>query len=144
MSQPKNPIIVLKKNFVEMKRMLPKAVGLIAKNHYEGNFRRHGFDNKKWKEVQRRTPETKAYKYATKAQRSSAILSGKTKLLARSIYVKSASWDKIVIASSSKYGLFINYGTPNMEARKFMGFSVVLNKKVLTFVKKQGDKVFKI
>jgi phage gpG-like protein len=143
MNQPKNPITQLKRRLVEMKQKLPPAVGLIAKSHFEGNFRGQGFDNQKWAEVQRRIPETNAYKYATKAQRTSAILSGKTKLLAKSIYVKSATWKKIVIASSSKYGKFINEGTPIMPQRKFMGFSVKLNKKILSFVKKQADKVFK-
>jgi phage gpG-like protein len=143
MSQPNNPITPLKRRLFEMKNKLPPAVGLIAKSHFERNFRGQGFDGKKWQEVQRRTPGTKTYKYATKAQRTSAILSGKTKLLAKSIYVRSAKWDKIVIASGSKYGEFINYGTPRMPARKFMGHSVKLNKKILSFVKKQADKVFR-
>lgn len=143
MSQQNNPITQLKRRLVDMKNKLPPAVGLLAKSHFESNFRNQGFDGRKWQEVQRRTPGTKTFKYATKAQRTSAILSGKTKLLAKSIYVKKATWKEIVIASSSKYGEFINYGTPRMPARKFMGFSVKLNKKILSFVKKQADKVFK-
>ena len=129
---------------MKVKGQLPRAIGMIAKAHFEMNFKKQGFDGIKWAEVERRESGTKAYKSATKAQKTSSILSGKTKLLAKSIYIKKATWPRIVMASSSPYGIYHNNGiSGRLKQRKFMGNSDKLNKKVISFVKKQLDWVFK-
>ena len=117
-------------------KTIPNDIAILAKSHFDGNFTRQGFDGAKWKEVQRRIPGTKTYNSVKSRDRTSAILSGKTKTLAKSIYIKSASLKRIVIASSSKYGAFHNYGTNKIPQRKFLGNSQVLNKKILNLLNK--------
>lgn len=109
---------------------LPKIISVLAKTHFDGNFTRQGFDGEKWKEVNRRLGK------GTGRDATRAILSGKTKRLAKSIYIKSASSKRIVIASSSKYGAIHNYGTKKIPQRKFLGYSKVLNKKILNLLSK--------
>jgi phage gpG-like protein len=111
-------------------KTIPNDIAILAKSHFDGNFTRQGFDGAKWKEVQRRLGKGKG-RDATRA-----ILSGKTKTLAKSIYIKSASLKRIVIASSSKYGAVHNYGTNKIPQRKFLGNSQVLNKKILNLLNK--------
>ena len=48
-----------------------------VKNESLGNFSNQGFNGKKWQEVQRRTPGTKAYRSAKGSARTRAILQGK-------------------------------------------------------------------
>jgi len=138
-----NPVKNFRLKFEALKKQLPNDVAIMALKHYDLNFKRQGFDGEKWQEVKRRIPETKAYKYASKVQKTRAILSGNTKLLAKSNYIKSVSWDRIVIANSSKYGIYHNYGTSKLPQRKFLGYSKVLNKKIVNFVGNQLNKVFK-
>ena len=109
---------------------LPKVISVLAKSHFDGNFTRQGFDSEKWKEVQRRLGKGKG------RDSTRAILSGKTKRLAKSIYIKSANSRRIIIASSSKYGAIHNYGTKKIPQRKFLGYSQVLNKKILNLLSK--------
>jgi len=123
----------LKKNNLAIKdrlKTIPNDIAILAKSHFDGNFTRQGFDGVKWQEVQRRMGKGKG-RDATRA-----ILSGKTKTLAKSIYIKSASLKRIVIASSSKYGAIHNYGTNKIPQRKFLGNSQVLNKKILNLLNK--------
>ena len=111
-------------------KTIPNDIAILAKSHFDGNFTRQGFDGVKWQEVKRRLGKGKG-RDATRA-----ILSGKTKTLAKSIYIKSASLKRIVIASSSKYGAVHNYGTNKIPQRKFLGNSQVLNKKILNLLNK--------
>lgn len=99
-------------------KTIPNDIAILAKSHFDGNFTRQGFDGVKWQEVQRRLGKGKG-RDATRA-----ILSGKTKTLAKSIYIKSASLKRIVIASSSKYGeIHNNGGTINKkESSKILHF----------------------
>lgn len=138
-----NPITNFRKNFEALKKRLPNDVAILALKHYDLNFKKQGFDGQKWQEVQRRIEGTKANKYAKKPQRTKAILSGKTQLLAKSNYIKQSSWDRIVIANSTSYGIYHNYGTSKLPQRKFLGYSIVLNKKIVNFVGSQLNKVFK-
>lgn len=117
-------------------KTIPNDIAILAKSHFDGNFTRQSFDGAKWKEVQRRIPGTKTYNSVKSRDRTRAILSGKTKTLAKSIYIKSASLKRIVIASSSKYGSVHNYGTNKIPQRKFLGNSQVLNKKILNLLNK--------
>jgi hypothetical protein len=67
---------------------LPAIIGIEAVNHFKENFQREGFDKEKWKEVQRRTGGTKAFKYNSKhhpTRTTRKILTGDTGDLGRSI-----------------------------------------------------------
>ena len=76
-----------------MKADLPDAIGLMAKQHFQGNFTRQGFDDSKWKEVKRRLGKGKG------VDRTRAILSGRSGRLKKSIHVDKATWNKVVIAT---------------------------------------------
>ena len=75
-----------------MKADLPDAIGLMAKQHFQGNFTRQGFDDTKWVESKRRTS-------GKGRDKTRATLSGKTGMLKKSIHVDKATWNKIVIAT---------------------------------------------
>ena len=75
-----------------MKADLPDAIGLMAKQHFQSNFTRQGFDDSKWKEVKRHTT-------GKGVDKTRAILSGRTGRLKKSIHVDKATWNKVVIAT---------------------------------------------
>ena len=137
-----NPVKNFRLKFESLKKTLPKDVSTLALKHFDLNFRKQGFDGDKWKPVKR-------WQIGKGVDKTRAILSGRTKLLAKSNYVKKASWDKIIIANSAKskngynYGLAHNNGTNKIPQRKFLGNSQVLNKKIVNFVSNQLNKVFK-
>ena len=124
------------KKIIDSLKNIPKDISIMAKSHYDSNFTKQGFDGVKWQEVQRRMIDTKTYKYSSKSSRTRAILSGKSKRLAKSLYIKSYSMKRIVIQSSSLYAKYHNYGTIKIPQRKFLGYSKVLNNKILNLLKK--------
>lgn len=75
-----------------MKADLPDAIGLMAKQHFQGNFTRQGFDDSKWDDVKRR-------KTGKGRDKTRAILSGRSGRLKKSIHVDKATWNKVVIAT---------------------------------------------
>lgn len=130
--------------------ILAKKIGNITKREFEANFDHQGFKDssvKKWKEVQRRIPSTKAYKYGTKASRTNPILRGKgSGLLARSIKVIRADHLQIkidVVGKASEYAYFHNKGTAKIPQRKFMGYSRSLNKKVIARIEREINEALK-
>lgn len=134
-----------KRNFDLFKQKIPKAVGMIAVSVFKGNFVKQGFDGKKWKDVQRRIPTTKTYRYASDAQRTKAILSGKTGRLMNGIHIASISADKVVISTDKNisYAQYHNEGTKKIPKRQFMGNSKELNQKIQKLIANELKKVFK-
>ena len=134
-----------------MKADLPDAIGLMAKKHFEGNFTRQGFDDNKWKEVDRRIQGTKTYKYATPSQRTKAILSGNSGRLKKSIHVDKATWQKVVIATDRlKYAQIQNEGGRAGRGRKtvipkreFMGDSPILRARINKLITNTVSKAHK-
>jgi hypothetical protein len=110
-----------------------KKAGLMAVRHFRESFRNEGFtDNglEKWTEVNRRKPETKAYKYAKPAARTRGILRGKG-ILANSVKVISTSPTQIVVGVQGlKYAARHNDGLDGMPKRQFIGNSKVLEQKI--------------
>lgn len=110
------------KKFEQLKKVLPMEIAVEAKNFMQDNFRKQGFDDggvKKWKEVQRRIPGTKSYKYPKfedLGRRTKRILN-KTGLLQGSIRVAQATYTRIVIATYVPYAKYVN------DKRKFLGRS---------------------
>lgn len=47
-------------------RKLPVVIGKAAVDYFKGSFDRQAWERKPWKEVQRRTPGTRAYNYNSK------------------------------------------------------------------------------
>ena len=69
----------VKKQLVAMQRETLVLLSDQAQNYFVKSFKNQGFNGEQWKEVQRRTPDTKAYKYPKKKglqRRTSPILIG--------------------------------------------------------------------
>jgi phage gpG-like protein len=104
---------------MEVKKDIPDVVAKIAKNQFEKSFRDQGFTDRglsKWE--------------GRKGNNKGRAILVKTSNLKRSIFVKSANFDKITIASTTDYGYYHNEGVGNLPKRQFMGNSKVLNDKL--------------
>jgi phage gpG-like protein len=129
--------------FEQAKKSLPAEIATEAKNFMQDNFRKQGFQDggiQKWKEVQRRIPGTKAYKYPKKkdlGRRTRRILN-KTGLLQGSIRTVSATFRRIAIGTNVYYAKFVN------DKRKYLGRSRQFERKLhkditIKFAKCFGD-----
>lgn len=127
-----------------------------AQNYFLSSFKKQGFDGKEWKEVQRRTAGTKAYKYPkTKGlqRRTSPILVGagykvrggtlrrSVSVMARTAQIGRGTLRMIVDVPYAKY---LNNGTPKMAKRQFIGqtreLTAMQNKTITQIV----DKIWQV
>lgn len=112
-------------------RTFPRRLGSVAVRHFKMSFRNEGFTDRglvKWKRRKGNTDPGRA------------VLT-KTGDLKRSIKIKRASFQKIIIATSGvSYADRHNSGTRGMPKRQFMGDSEKLEdklkKRVLLHIKK--------
>ena len=123
-----------------------QIIGNVAVSWFKKNFQNQAWGRVKWKEVQRRTPGTKANRYAAKhhpAQTTRRILTGDTGDLGRSIEIREVSpsergaggsitiWtNPSAFGSKEPYGRVHNEGLRagrgagfTMPRRQFMGES---------------------
>jgi len=124
----------------ELSRTLPIELGAIGVREFVGNFTKQGYSGAPWKEVQRRTPGTKAYKYPkTKGlqRRTTPILIGagyrkRGGTLRRAVNgsTKETSLSRVVWSVDLPYAKAQNDGTDKIPARPFMGFSKELIQKL--------------
>lgn len=91
------------------KNQLPKLLTNVSKNMFVDSWKRQGWDGEKWKEVQRRTPGTRAYKNATKSARTRAILV-QSGTLRRSIVINSQTFSRMTISANVPYAEVHNEG----------------------------------
>ena len=113
-------------------------VGNVAVSWFKKNFQNQAWGRVKWKEVQRRQPGSKAYKYNAKhhpARTTRKILTGDTGDLGRSIEIREAKNGSVTIwtnpsafGSKEPYGRVHNEGLRagrgrgfTMPRRQFMG-----------------------
>lgn len=141
-------------NFEKLKRDLPPVIGDMGQNFFRSSFEKQGFTDQTfvpWKEVQRRTPGTNAYKYPKKNasdRHKRGILRGlvtskqrkgdSLKKLVNRSNTKS-TFKEILFEVKSKYAAIHNYGEEGMAfgkypfkmpQRKFMGRSETLLKSI--------------
>jgi hypothetical protein len=122
------------RNVEQLKRQLPIVLENQARNYFLDSFKNQGYDGKKWPEVQRRIPGTRAYKYPKnkdKSRRTRPILKGRTGALRRTVAAPARirTFNRIRFVydpptqrnSSQSYAEFIQNGTPKMPARPFSG-----------------------
>lgn len=127
------------------KRELPIKLGNLTKNEFVGNWSKQGFGGVKWQEVQRRTPGTKAYKYAKPAARTRAILVGKgSGRLRRDVAnsLKEATFERIKFVVNNPYGQYHNEGTDKLPKRQFMGQTRDLTNKQMALIKKEIGRIW--
>ena len=119
-----------------MKRTLPLEIGNMGQNFFRSSFENHGFVDKsleRWREVQRRTPGTRAYNQSTNARRTEAILvdTGDLRRAVANSLVR-ATFSLIRFNVSSDYAIYHNKGTKRIPQRMFIGRSEIF----ITRVKK--------
>ena len=94
-------------------------VGNVAVSWFKKNFQNQAWGRVKWKEVQRRTPGTKAYKYNAKhhpARTTRRILTGDTGDLGRSIEIRETKNGSVTIwTNPSTFGSKEPYGRVHNE-----------------------------
>jgi hypothetical protein len=128
------------KNYFSLKRVkqlelaLPKVVARTSESHFKANFEKQGFDDAgvdPWKEVKRRTPGTKAYKYAKASARTRAILVGRgSGRMKRDIKARKVTTSEVTISMSINYARYHNEGTERLPQRKMIGNSRSLSEKI--------------
>lgn len=109
------------------------TIGMLAKKQFTDNFNKGGFDGQKWK-------PRKPTKNKRDVGRAILVKSG---VLKRSITSRVNSWNRITIGSYTPYSRVHNEGSKKMPQRKFIGDSKILDKKVLDFVTKKMNGIFK-
>lgn len=109
------------------------TIGMLAKKQFTDNFNKGGFDGQKWK-------PRKPTKNKRDVGRAILVKSG---VLKRSITSRVQGWDRIVIGSYTPYSQRHNEGLYGMPQRKFIGDSKILDKKVLDFVTRKMNGIFK-
>ncbi len=148
--QFQNEIKRLENEFKDLfEKNAPTIAGKTAVKYFKKNFQNEAWGRVAWKEVQRRTPGTKANKYAAKrhkARTTRKILTGDTGDLGRSIEIKSVQKGQVVIwtapnefGSKEPYGRVHNEGLRAgrgkgfiMPKRQFMGESEQLNTLIIS------------
>lgn len=117
----------VKANIKSAKRDMPRKLANQARNYFVSSWTKQGWDGQPWKQVQRRTPGTRAYRYASPADRTRAILvgSGSGRLRrAVSNSIRKADFGLIKLAvgdQEADYAGYHNKGTEKIPKRQFMG-----------------------
>jgi HK97 gp10 family phage protein len=132
----------VKANIRRTKDDLPKKLAAQAQKYFVGSWNKQGWDGNKWAEVQRRTPGTKTYKYATPSMRTNPILvSSGTLRRAVNNSIRKQTFTEIRLAvgdNEAPYAEYLNKGTDKMPKRQFMGQTNTLT----GMQKKMIDKFF--
>jgi len=123
----------------------PELAANIAVEKFKENFENEGFFGKKWKEVQRRTPGTKAHKYLSKkrpADTKRKILAGRTGNLRNSINYRTEP-GKAIVYSDTTYGKYHNEGSGKIPKRQFIGKNKKLETEIFDALDKKVQQIFK-
>ena len=139
----------LKKGSTAMMR----EIAMANKNEFLNSFKTQGWDGKRWEEVQRRIPGTKAYKYPKKKglrRRTRPILVGKGALRrAVNSSIKSVTPNRVRFQVDLPYAAIHNEGSNvggkgrrPMPKRQFMGDSPKLNRLNKSIIQKHVSKSF--
>jgi phage gpG-like protein len=136
-------------------------VGNAAVSWFKKNFQNQAWGRVKWREVQRREPGSKAYKYNAKhhpSRTTRKILTGDTGDLGRSIEIMEAKDGTVTIwtnpsmfRSKEPYGRVHNEGLRagrgsgfTMPRRQFMGENPELNDIIVKKLQEQLEKISKL
>lgn len=135
----------VKANLDRVKREVPALLANQAENHFTDNFKRQGFDNDRWKEVQRRIAGTRPYLYPKSrglSRRKKPILIG-TGRLRRAVAnsKKRVTFDKIILEVNLPYAANHNEGI-TLPKRQYMGDSKELRRKQKDLIIKTVDKIW--
>lgn len=144
-AKPKFNLDEVAKKFTAIKPKLMTDLEAISTTFFINSWRIQGWDNgqvEKWKEVQRRTPGTAAYKSAKKSSRTRAILV-KSGTLRRGFKTRIKRMDMLQIINSVPYAKFHNEGELRIPQRQFMGHSPTLGRMQQKSINKHIKMCFK-
>lgn len=146
----------VKENIAQVKKDLPRLWANDAQNYYLAAFVNEAWNGSHWKDVQRRDPNTNAYKYPKNkklSRRTNKILIGTGRLrqaVANSsgnAHVTYKTYDFTVTlrvnSSVVPYAAYLNDGTEHMVARQYFGDSPALRRILTDRVKRFMDRVWK-
>jgi phage gpG-like protein len=130
---------------------MKREIAVETKNYFVQSFKDQKFYNKKWKEVQRRIPGTKAYKYPKKKglkRRTRPILIGKGTLRRAVNGCIKTVGSKITFQIDLPYAAIHNEGLKMkngkaMPKRQFMGQNKTTDNIAKTIIKKYVNKAFR-
>jgi len=123
----------VQKKLVQSRRELLVLLSNQAQNYFADSFQKQGFNGEPWKEVQRRDPKTKAYKYPKTRglqRRTSPILVGagykvRGGILRRAVSTMARtaqiSTNRLRMVVDIDYAEYLNKGTEKMPRRQFVG-----------------------
>ena len=146
----------VRQKLLQTRRELLVLLSNQAQNYFVSSWQKQGFDGKSWKEVQRRTPGTKSYKYPKSKglqRRSSPILVGsgykvrggtlrrEVSTMARTAQIKESGFRMVV---NSDYAIYHNEGTPKMAQRRFVGQTNELTEMQKRTIAKVVDKMWEV
>lgn len=116
---------------------LPKLIANIGQTFFQLNFDKQQWNGVAW-------AQRKAGNWYTNKMVGHALLVGRTGDLRRAMQntIKSFNWSKIVWAVKDvSYAQYINEGTPNMPARKIMGYNDEMMKLVTRKIESEFKKI---
>jgi phage gpG-like protein len=130
----------------QMKRDLPRVLANDTKNYFTQNFKKQEWNGTKWAEVERRKPDTNAYKYPKKGadSRHGRAILVKSGNLRRDVgnSLERADWDMIKFTVRNDYGIYHNEGGENLPKRQFMGDNPELRKRQLAKIKSYVQRIW--
>jgi phage gpG-like protein len=143
---------VIGEEFKKGSTSMMREIAMANKNYFLQSFQKQSWDGKKWDEVQRRIPGTKAYKYPAKKglrRRTRPILVGKGSLRrAVNSSIKSITPNRIRFQVDLPYAAIHNEGLRMgkggiMPKRQYMGNNKELDNINQTIIKKHVNKAFR-
>jgi phage gpG-like protein len=132
-------------NLNKIKRELPVLLANQAENYFVDNFKKQGFDNKKWQEVQRRIAETRPYMYPKNkglSRRKKPILIGSGRLRrAVANSKKITTFNKILLEVNLPYAANHNEGD-TVPKRQYIGQTRELTNKRVKLINSTVDRIW--
>ena len=136
------------KDVEQLKKELPVLLANQAQVYFTQSFSNQGWDGHPWQEVQRRIPDTPAYKYPRYkglSRRTTPILirtGNLRRAVSNSVRTGYVSFDEIKLVVPILYASYNNNGTEHNPERRFIGDSPVLRNKQIELIKQEIAKVF--
>ena len=130
----------------QTKKVLPKKLANMTQNYFVLSWKKQGFDNKSWLQVNRRKPGTPEFKYPktkglTRRTKPILVASGELRRrVANSVVV--ADWDNIKLVVDLPYAAAMNEGTKTTPSRPFVGQTNELTNKQYNMIENFFDKVW--
>lgn len=146
----------IRKQLQQTEREILVLLSNQAQNYFLQSFKNQSWDGKKWQEVKRRAPGTKAYEYPKKKglqRRTSPILVGagwKTRggtlrtavsVMARTAQINNSGFKMIL---DVPYAVYHNEGMGNNPKRQFVGQTAELSKMQKDKITQTIDKIWRV